>query len=262
MNTKFGKSKLRKNAFFVGGLAVLVSGCGVAPTTYGTGESVEVGLARDIAGLASFGTIGKKEKERISYTERPNLVVPPTAGAPAIPAPIDKVDQVEDSFPGREAELAAIEQRKLDKEREASPNQFIGSPNARPLSDIPNNQNVFSQKKKDQELLADRGENRSFGQSANDANTNIPREILKTRQDLADELGIPVEQLPKTFEEQSLLERAGLVRNGGPNRSERLTDVPREYRTIQRTSSINEQQEVDELLSDKKKKKKKRFIFF
>ncbi|MEM8838251.1 MAG: hypothetical protein AAGE89_09175 [Pseudomonadota bacterium] len=257
---RFLKTKTR--AVAVCALAAFgASGCALQTATYGTGEATEVALMRDVTGLVSFGTLGNKERERISYNERGELIIPPKEVMASMPAPIDTVDEVDESFPGRKEEIAAVKRREERSKRDAIPNQAIGSANAQPLAGSElGDANRFSEDEEDVKLLADTG----FGDEEVNAriganSVSKPRESLKTREDLAKELGVPIESIPQSIEERSLLERAGLVRPKGPGRQQRLTDVPVEYRTVQTsTSATNQanQENLDVILGEKKKDKK------
>ena len=63
--------------------------------------------------------------------------------------------------------------------------------------------------------------------------------MTKTPEDYARERGVKVSELPKALQggivqEKSLLARAGLVKPKVRRRTESLTDVPVEYRTVQK----------------------------
>lgn len=230
------------------------SGCAFNTATYGTGESVEAGLARDLASLATFGTLGKKKGQRISYRERGPLVLPTDQQFASIPQPIDSVDNVDESFPGRAAE---IEREKAKEEKEESRtivNSALGVSRAQSLG--------TSLVKNDKELEGgdlDSTVNASVGS----ARTVDPRILTKTPEDYARERGVSVEELPEALRngairERSILERAGLVAPKRRQRGQSLTDVPIEYRTVKQDPN---DPDVDKLL-ETKKKKKKRFIFF
>lgn len=268
MSIKFSGKKSVRTALVCGAVAVFASGCSIGPTTYGTGELVEVGFVKDVTNLVTFGAVGKKEKKRIIYNERGALVIPPEDVVADIPRPIQKLDQVDDNFPGRADEIAAIEQQKARKEKKASPNSFIGAPNARPLAgatDVEDNEFNKTKKQRRKKEVVDNG---SFGDQVNAAVGSSqplsPEEALKTREKLAKERGVPIESIPNTFEERSILERAGLVKGNQAGRQQRLTDVPVEYRTVETAGGPTTAAGVDELIDGKKKKKKKkkRFIFF
>lgn len=228
--------------------------CSINTATYGTGESVELGLARDLAGLATFGALGREKQKPISYRERPPLVLPSKEQRANIPEPITKVDAVDDNFPGRQQELARIERVEASKNREPIANSLLGTNRAQPLH-LTKGNDIERKGEVDEQVNAAVGSTVPLG----------PRELAKSPETIAKERGVTVEELPESLQgdlirNRSLLERAGLVerkrvRRGAPA----LTEVPTEYRTVN-TSQADP--EVEQLLSGKKKKKKKRFIFF
>lgn len=235
-------------------LSAFVSGCGVQTATYGTGESVELGLVKDLAGLASFGKFGRAKPKGISYRERASLVVPSPEQQASIPEPIDTIDQVDDSFPERAAEIARVEEKKERKKGSTEiVNSFLGIARAQPLG---------SQKPFEKETEGDvtQQENARVG-------TTVPidvRELTKTPEEIAKERGITVAELPESLRSgpvngRNILERAGLVDKKRRVNSQSLTDVPIEYRTVQQTAT---DKEAEALISAKKKKKKKKFLFF
>lgn len=240
--------------------SLAVSGCAINTPTYGTGESVELGLLRDVTSLATFGQFGKREQPRIQYLERGSLVVPQEIAKADIPKPTSKVDQVDASFPGRAQEIAEQKRKEERKKRPVVQNPFIGSPNAQAVFNTGVEEEVLDTSEEAKKLLADRGEASTVNASIGEDSLARPRESLKTREDLAKELGVPVESLPGAIDEKSILERAGLRQPSSPGRQERLTDVPVEYRTV-KTADAGENKDVDALINPKKKKKK-RFIFF
>lgn len=235
-------------------VAFVASGCAIQTTTYGTGETVEAGLARDLASIATFGAVGRKKAERITYRERAALVVPNDQQFASIPAPIDSVASVDDNFPGRAAEIASSKRKERRKADNTVVNSALGVARAQPLT--------TGLKKSEDELnggdLDAQGINASIG-------TAVPqdaRALTKTPEDHARERGVTVAELPKSLqgddsERKSLLARAGLVKPKKQRRTQSLTDVPVEYRTVQQDPN---DPEVKALLTPKKKKK--RFIFF
>ena len=213
-------------------VAFMATGCAVQTATYGTGQTVEAGLARDLASIATFGTFGKKKAERITYRERGALVVPNDQQFASIPAPVDKVSSVDDNFPGRAAEIERVKEIKEKQAALKVENQAIGVSRAQPLTTS---------------LLKNKGE-RNGGELEPQINASIgsaapldARELTKTPEDHARERGVTVAELPKALQsgvvqEKSLLARAGLVKPKVKRRTESLTDVPVEYRTVQKTT--------------------------
>ena len=210
-------------------VAFMATGCAVQTATYGTGQTVEAGLARDLASIATFGTFGKKKAERISYRERAALVVPSDQQFASIPAPVDSISTVNDNFPGRAAEIAKA---KSAEEKQAALNvekQAIGVSRAQPLT-------TSLLKNKDER---DGGDIDLPNSAA--IGSAVPletRELTKTPEEYAAERGVTVAELPKALQggvvqEKSLLARAGLVKPKVRRRTESLTDVPAEYRTVQ-----------------------------
>ena len=211
-------------------VAFMATGCGIKTATYGTGQTVEAGLARDLASIATFGTFGKKKAERITYRERAALVVPNDQQFASIPAPVDRISTVDDNFPGRAAEIARVKDKKAKQEALKVENQLIGVSRAQPLTTA---------------LLKNKGEIED-GEVAGQVNAAVgtgvpldPRDLTKTPEDHARERGVAVSELPKALQggivqEKSLLARAGLVKPKVRRRTESLTDVPVEYRTVQK----------------------------
>ncbi|MBA4782592.1 MAG: hypothetical protein H2045_05175 [Rhizobiales bacterium] len=78
-------------------LSLLVSGCAVNTTTYGTGKSVESGLGQDLTRIMTFGRVNSEKNRDITYRERSALVIPsqeqlqvlPPPGSARIQAPAD-----------------------------------------------------------------------------------------------------------------------------------------------------------------------------
>lgn len=257
---KFGDFVLVKtirSARFVAAIltvSVCAAGCSVNTATYGTGESVELGLAKDIAGLVSFGTLGREKQERITYRERAALVVPSEEQFAAIPEPIDRLDKVEDSFPGRAAEIERAKRAEEKKGGNEIVNQALGTARSQPLNLTKGNDIERKGELDSQQVNAAVGTAGSVG----------PEELARTPESIAKELGVSVEELPEAYKsgtvrERSILERAGLVQPKRSRTGTSLTDVPIEYRTVQGTET---DPEVDQLLRGKKKKKKKRFLIF
>ncbi|MEP1444232.1 MAG: hypothetical protein ABJK39_14595 [Hyphomicrobiales bacterium] len=224
-------------------VAFLASGCGISTATYGTGQTVEAGLARDIASLATFGVVGKKKAPRISYRERAPLVVPNDQQFASIPAPIDAVEGVAENFPGRAAELALEKEKKSKKEALAIVNPRVGVARA-----LPQGTALLKDKKgKPSPDFVPRG-NAIFGD-------NVPldtRELTKTPEDHARERGVTVDELPESLRGDvvrgdSLLARAGLVKPKISRRSQSLTDVPIEYRTVQKVPISTEVNQVSQV---------------
>ena len=213
-------------------VAFMATGCALQTATYGTGQTVEAGLARDLASIATFGTLGKKKQERITYRERGALVVPSEQQLASIPAPVDSISTVSDSFPGRAAEIAQVKAVEDKKKSLEVVNQAIGVSRAQPLS---------------AKLLKNKDE-RNGGELEPQINAAIgaaapldSEELLKTPEDHARERGVTVAELPKSLQsgivqEKSLLARAGLVKPKVRRRTESLTDVPAEYRTVQQVT--------------------------
>ena len=213
-------------------VAFMATGCGLQTATYGTGQTVEAGLARDLASIATFGTFGKKKAERITYRERGALVVPSDQQFASIPAPVDSISTVNDNFPGRAAEIERVKAAEDKKKALEVVNPAIGVSRAQPLSES-------LLKNKDEKNGGDLEPhiNPAIGAAAPlDAN-----ELLKTPEDHARERGVTVAELPESLQggivqEKSLLARAGLVKPKVRRRTESLTDVPAEYRTVQKTT--------------------------
>ncbi len=206
-------------------VAFMATGCGIKTATYGTGQTVEAGLARDLASIATFGTFGKKKAERITYRERAALVVPNDQQFASIPAPVDRISTVDDNFPGRAAEIARVKDKKAKQDALKVENQAIGVARAQPLSG---------------KLLKNKAEREGGDLDiVNNAGPLDARELTKTPEDYARERGVKVSELPKALQggivqEKSLLARAGLVKPKVRRRTESLTDVPVEYRTVQK----------------------------
>ena len=206
-------------------VAFMATGCGIKTATYGTGQTVEAGLARDLASIATFGTFGKKKAERITYRERAALVVPNDQQFASIPAPVDRISTVDDNFPGRAAEIARVKDKKAKQDALKVENQSIGVARAQPLSG---------------KLLKNKAEREGGDLDiVNNAGPLDARELTKTPEDYARERGVKVSELPKALQggivqEKSLLARAGLVKPKVRRRTESLTDVPVEYRTVQK----------------------------
>ena len=206
-------------------VAFMATGCGIKTATYGTGQTVEAGLARDLASIATFGTFGKKKAERITYRERAALVVPNDQQFASIPAPVDRISTVDDNFPGRAAEIARVKDKKAKQDALKVENQAIGVSRAQPLSG---------------KLLKNKAEREGGDLDiVNNAGPLDARELTKTPEDYARERGVKVSELPKALQggivqEKSLLARAGLVKPKVRRRTESLTDVPVEYRTVQK----------------------------
>ena len=272
-------------------VAFMATGCALQTATYGTGQTVEAGLARDLASIATFGTFGKKKAERITYRERGALVVPSDQQFASIPTPVDSISTVNDNFPGRAAELEQI--KEVEEKRKALEivNSEVGVARAQPLTT-----SLLKNKKEREGGELDPQINAAIGSAVPlDAG-----ELIKTPEDHARERGVTVAELPKSLQggvvqEQSLLARAGLVQPKVRRRTESLTDVPAEYRTVQQktftppvsqavvgqngqiptpqdhlaTASQVDQRSnpdgtytVDSFEGGETKKKKKRFIFF
>lgn len=245
--------KSHYSAIILTAVAFTASGCAINTATYGTGESVEAGLARDLASLATFGTLGKKKGQRISYRERGPLVLPTDQQFAAIPRPIDSVDNVDESFPGRAAEVERAKAKEEKEEARAIVNPALGVSRAQALGNLSKNDKERAGGDLDQQINA----------AVGSARTTDARELIKTPEDYARERGVTVEELPEalrggTIRERSILERAGLVAPKRSQRGQSLTDVPVEYRTVQQNPN---DPNVDKLL-ETKKKKKKRFLFF
>ena len=210
-------------------VAFMATGCALQTSTYGTGQTVEAGLARDLASIATFGTFGKKKAERITYRERGALVVPSDQQFASIPAPVDNISTVSDSFPGRAAELEQIKAAEDKKKALEVVNPAIGVSRAQPLTT-----SLLKNKAEREGGDLDPLVNPAIGSAAPlDA-----RELTKTPEDHARERGVTVAELPKALQgdlvqEKSLLARAGLVKPKVRRRTESLTDVPAEYRTVQ-----------------------------
>ena len=64
---------------------LLLAGCSVGSSTYGTGKTQESQLVSDLASIVSFK---QKKPERIDYSERPALVKP--GDTASLPAPIEE----------------------------------------------------------------------------------------------------------------------------------------------------------------------------
>ena len=211
-------------------VAFMATGCAVKTATYGTGQTVEAGLARDLASIATFGTFGKKKAERITYRERAALVVPNDQQFASIPAPVDRISTVDDNFPGRAAEIARAKDKKAKQDALKVENQFVGVGRAQPLDT-----SLLKNKAEREGGDLDIQNNAAIGTSGPlDA-----RELTKTPEDHARERGVAVSELPKALQsgvvqEKSLLARAGLVKPKVSRRTESLTDVPAEYRTVQK----------------------------
>lgn len=272
-------------------VAFMATGCALQTATYGTGQTVEAGLARDLASIATFGTFGKKKAERITYRERGALVVPNDQQFASIPAPVDNISTVSDSFPGRAAELAQIKEAEDKKKAVEVEKQAIGVSRAQPLTT-----SLLKNKAEREGGDLDPLVNPAIGS----ATPLDARELTKTPEDHARERGVTVAELPKALQsgivqEKSLLARAGLVKPKVRRRTESLTDVPVEYRTVQQntftppvsqavvgqngqiptpqdhlasTSQVDQRSNpdgtytVDSFEGGETKKKKKRFIFF
>ena len=210
-------------------VAFMATGCGLQTATYGTGQTVEAGLARDLASIATFGTFGKKKAERITYRERGALVVPSDQQFASIPAPVESISTVDENFPGRAAEIENAKREKEKKDALKVEVQAIGVARAQPLTTA---------------LLKNKGEIED-GEVAGQVNAAVgagvpldPRDLTKTPEDHARERGVAVSELPKALQggivrEKSLLARAGLIQPKVRRRTESLTDVPAEYRTVQ-----------------------------
>ena len=235
-------------------VAFLASGCAIQTATYGTGETVEAGLVRDLASLATFGAVGKKKAERITYRERAALVVPNDQQFASIPAPVDSVESVGENFPGRAAEIQAEKDRDQRKANNTIINNALGVSRAQPLT--------TSLKKNEKEAAAADLDTQRINASIGVAVPQDARDLTKTPEDHARERGVTVEELPEALRDpskndRSLLARAGLTKPKTTRRSQSLTDVPVEYRTVQQDPN---DPEVNQLLTPKKKKKK--FLFF
>lgn len=284
--------KFCRTGIALSAVAFMATGCALKTATYGTGQTVEAGLARDLASIATFGTLGKKKAERITYRERPALVVPNEQQFASIPAPVDKISTVDDNFPGRASEIQRFEEAKGKQEALRVENQAIGVSRAQPLTTA-----LLKNKAEREGGDLDSPINSSIG-------TGVPldaRELIKTPEDHARERGVTVEELPRSLqgsggsEKKSLLARAGLVKPKTRRRTQSLTDVPAEYRTIQqvpitpqvsqaavgqngqiptpqdhlatasqvnRTSDPDGTYSVEPFEAGKPQKKKKRFVFF
>ncbi len=88
-------------------LAVLVAPAwiaGCSPTaTYGTGESPEIAMFREMTG----GFLGERKEEEIEYQPRAPLVLPPSAEE--LPAPADTAAATSPDWPvGRDERIAAM----------------------------------------------------------------------------------------------------------------------------------------------------------
>lgn len=237
-------------------VAFFATGCAVKTATYGTGETVEAGLVRDLTSLATFGALGKKKGQKITYRERGALIVPNDQQFASIPAPVDSTSGVDDNFPGRAAEIAAVKDKKETEESRRIVNNALGVSRARPLS--------TSLVKNEKELAGGDLDTQTINASVGSAAPQDARDLLKTPEDHARERGVTVEELPESlrgeaFREKSLLARAGLVEPKTTRRNQALTDPPVEYRTVQQDPNDSQ---VNELLDPKKQKKKKRFLFF
>lgn len=79
-------------AVLLAGSAAL-GGC-AATSTYGTGESPEMAILREIS-----GGLGAPKKEPIDYQPRAPLVMPPAAGQ--LPAPVETAELADENWPGR-----------------------------------------------------------------------------------------------------------------------------------------------------------------
>lgn len=235
-------------------VAFLATGCALQTATYGTGETVEAGLARDLASLATFGALGKRKSEKISYRERAPLVLPSDQQFASIPAPIDAVSNVDDNFPGRAAEIEAVKDKEETEKSRTIINNALGVSRAQPLA--------TSLKKNEKEEAGGDLDTQKINAQIGSAVPQDARDLIKTPEDHARERGVTVEELPESLQggairEKSLLARAGLVQPKTSRRTQSLTDVPVEYRTVQQDPN---DPKVNELLVPKKKKKK--FLFF
>ncbi len=79
-------SKKYLSLLVLGASALSLTAC-VGGTTYGTGVTQEQQLLQDLEGMISLGS-KKKKKAPISYSARPDLVIP--AQTAALPAPVDQ----------------------------------------------------------------------------------------------------------------------------------------------------------------------------
>lgn len=68
-------------------LSILVSGCAVNTTTYGTGKSVEGGLGQDLTRIMTFGRVNSEKNKNITYRERSALVIPSQEQLQVLPPP-------------------------------------------------------------------------------------------------------------------------------------------------------------------------------
>ncbi|MEP3628604.1 MAG: hypothetical protein ABJN04_01245, partial [Hyphomicrobiales bacterium] len=215
----------------------------------------------------------------------------------SIPAPVDKVSGVSENFPGRAEEIERIKAAKEKKEALKVENQGIGVARAQPLTTgLLNNKTKKHQAERDGADL-DPQINAAIGSAA----PLEARDLLKTPEDHARERGITVDELPKSLqgggssEKKSLLARAGLVQPKTRRRTQSLTDIPVEYRTVKQVpitppasqgavvqngqipspqehlataSQVNRSSDPDGTYSvepfeaGKPQKKKKRFVFF
>jgi len=160
-------------------VAFFATGCAVKTATYGTGETVEAGLVRDLTSLATFGALGKKKGQKITYRERGALIVPNDQQFASIPAPVDSTSGVDDNFPGRAAEIAAVKDKKETEESRRIVNNALGVSRARPLS--------TSLVKNEKELAGDDLDTQIVNASIGAAAPQDARDLLKTPEDHARE---------------------------------------------------------------------------
>ncbi len=73
----------------------LAGGC-ISTTTYGTGESPELAVFREIGGGIFGGVLGKSESDPIRYEQRAPIVSPPEAN---LPEPAEQVAAVNPDWP-------------------------------------------------------------------------------------------------------------------------------------------------------------------
>ena len=94
--TKTCRSPVRVAAMTALLAGVLFNGGCISTTTYGTGESPELAVFREIGGGVFGGVLGRSESDPIRYEQRAPIVAPPEAG---LPPPSENVAAVNPDWP-------------------------------------------------------------------------------------------------------------------------------------------------------------------
>jgi type IV secretory pathway VirB10-like protein len=165
-------------------LAASAAGGCMSTSTYGTGESPELAIFREVAG--GIPLVGVKKKEKIEYQPRAPLVRPPSAGALAPPVETAAVanpqwpEQAKDDEPRyKEGELrdevSPAEYRRLkplaalNRPRSAGPG---------PDSELQNAAyDIIGKKKQQEEVRAAMADAEGFGRTERRYLTDLPEAL-------------------------------------------------------------------------------------